>query len=423
MKQTNLQVTLLCLAALAVASCSNENEPLSGPDNGNGNNEPVELGITAGVSLTKSAINGGEQTGAYADTTMKYVAVYAVGSKTGDTGGSSDYSDGNNYAIYTRGNNASTWSNEGESAPKILLTGEKATIYAFHPAHKPGGKFEMKATEPLTVTSFTAESTIPITVFPGDDVTDADSATITVSPNNADKIYSSGWVDNATAGSILSAKGEVDYMWATSVQNVSNGKEATKADDPSKVTLEMNHAMSMVSFRIYNDGTYNGNGRLSKIVLSNTDNQGTALNKGNGPEMAVKDGTITLGDNPEAVTYTRMIKDESNNAYFTLKKKGDTNPSISSADDAKNASPKFSILVMPDANASAKNTIQAKFTIDGADYTVPLASDGTSTVQWDKGKNNIYTVKLSGTELEITSVKVQAWTPNDVTNGSDLEAK
>ena len=420
MKQTNLQVTLLCLAALAVASCSNENEPLSGPDNGNGNNEPVELGITAGVSLTKSAINGGEQTGAYADTTMKYVAVYAVGSKTGDTGGSSDYSDGNNYAIYTRGNNASTWSNEGESAPKILLTGEKATIYAFHPAHKPGGKFEMKATEPLTVTSFTAESTIPITVFPGDDVTDADSATITVSPNNADKIYSSGWVDNATAGSILSAKGEVDYMWATSVQNVSNGKEATKADDPSKVTLEMNHAMSMVSFRIYNDGTYKGAGKLSQIVLSNVSN-GTALTKGTDPKMKVADGEVTPGS-AVAVTYTRKIKDSSNNAYFTLKKVGSDDATTTDA-QAKEASPKFSILVMPDASASAKNAIQAVFAIDGVDYAVPLAADANSKVKWDKGKNNLYTVKLSGTGLEITSVKVQPWTTNDVTSGGDLEAK
>ena len=418
MKRSNLQITLLCLAALTATSCSNENDPIDKGGNGTGNNEPVELGITAGVSLTKSAINGGEQTGAYApDTTMKHVTVYAVGNN--------DYTEAkkNNYAIYTRAENTATWSNTAD-APKIYLTNEKATIYAFHPAHKPGNTSEMKDnTEPLTVSNFTADSKISISVYPG--AADKDSAIITVSPNNANKIHDgSSWKDNPKANSILSAKGEVDYMWATPVADRYNGKSNTTAEtDKHKADLVMNHAMSMVSFRIYNDGTYNGNGRLSKIVLSNTDNQGTALNKGNGPEMAVKDGTITLGDNPEAVTYTRMIKDESNNAYFTLKKKGDTNPSISSADDAKNASPKFSILVMPDANASAKNTIQAKFTIDGADYTVPLASDGTSTVQWDKGKNNIYTVKLSGTELEITSVKVQAWTPNDVTNGSDLEAK
>ncbi|MCD7851924.1 MAG: hypothetical protein LUH63_20680 [Parabacteroides sp.] len=416
MKQTNLQVTLLCLAALAVASCSNENEPLSGPDNGNENNTPVELGITAGVSLTKSAINGGEQTGAYADTTMKYVAVYAVGGNSGST----DYGDDNNYAIYTRGSNASTWSNTGDNAPKILLTGEKATIYAFHPAHKPGKNSEMKDTEPLTVSSFDATSTIPITVFPGDDVTDADSATITVSPNNADKIYSSGWVDNATAGSILSAKGEVDYMWATSVADRCNRKGLNGETDSFKVALEMNHAMSMVSFRIYNDGTYKGAGKLSQIVLSNV-SDGTALTKGTDPKMKVADGEVTPGS-AVAVTYTRKIKDSSNNDYFVLKKVGGDDATTTDA-QAKEASPKFSILVMPDASASAKNAIQAVFAIDGVDYAVPLAADAESTVKWDKGKNNLYTVKLSGTGLEITSVKVQPWTTNDVTSSGDLEAK
>ena len=417
MKQTNLQVTFLLLASLAVASCSNENEPLSGPDNTN--NDPVELRITAGVSLTKSAINGGEQAGADINTTMKHVAVYALGGNSSST----DYSDGNNYAIYTRGDNASTWSNEGESAPKILLTGEKATIYAFHPAYKPGEKSAMKAVEPLKVTeTFSADSKIPITVFPGADAS-GDSATITVNPNNADQTYSgSSWGVNPKADSILSAPGEVDYMWATPVQDRSNGKDATKAStsNPYDVDLVMNHAMSMVSFRIYNDGTYKGAGQLSKIVLSNTDQSGTALNQGNSPTMKVANGEVSSGASPTAVTYTRKIK-EGNNDYFVLKKNGDSY--ITTDSIAKKASPKFSILVMPDAAASAKNAIQAVFAIDGVDYAVPLAADAESTAKWDKGQNNLYTVKLSGTGLEITSVNVQAWTTNDVTSGGDLEAK
>ena len=82
MKQTKLPVYLMLLATLSAGSCSNEDTPY----NPNDDPDAVELGITAGVALTKSAINEGTD-----DTNFESIAVYAVGPTT-------SYGNTNNYA-------------------------------------------------------------------------------------------------------------------------------------------------------------------------------------------------------------------------------------------------------------------------------------------------------------------------------------
>ena len=80
MKQRKLQISYLLLATLVATSCSNENDPVNPIDK----TDAVELGITAGVSLTKSAINGDNaaQSGTGTDV-MQSVAVYAGNVNTG----------------------------------------------------------------------------------------------------------------------------------------------------------------------------------------------------------------------------------------------------------------------------------------------------------------------------------------------------
>lgn len=397
MKQMNLKTTFLLLAAFAVTSCSNETDPTLNP---NTNPDAVELGITAGVELTKSVINGGEQTGTDVNTTMKYIAVYATGTT---------YTEAlnNNYALYTRTGGSDTWTNN--ATDKIWLTSDVATIYAYHPAYSPNASSgAMETTAALKVSKFDANSTIPVTVFPGGD---NDESVIPVNVENADKIYNNGsWIENADRKNLIaSAPGEVDYMWATSAQ-ASNGK-ASGANTSSSVELNMNHAMSMVSFRVYSDKTYKGTGVLTKIALSNK--SGNVLTQGTKPTMKIADGSITLGEVNEAVSveYTRKIGTNG----FTLIKEGVSN--TTSVAEAQEASPKFSILVMPEASASSKKTVQAFFVIDGATYDVPLPE---ASVQWEKGKNYLYTIKLSGSALSITSVSVAAWTPE---TGGNLDIK
>ena len=373
MKQTKFPVYLMLLATLSAGSCSNEDAPY----NPNDDPDAVELGITAGVALTKSAINKGTD-----DTNFKSIAVYAVGPTT-------SYGNTNNYALYTKNG---TWAS---STDKIYLTSETATIYGYHPAYTPGAGGEMAASgTALKLTTVAENSTIPVTVFPG--TSDSKDTNNTIPTT-----------DNASGTTILSAPGEVDYMWAEDADNngnpatASNGKAAGSPD--ASVALKMKHAMAMVSFRIYNDGTYANTGKLTKIVLKNKSN--TALSQGSNPVMAIKDGTIT-SNAEKTVTFTRFIGDG-----YTLKKQGGSG--LAGADAAKDASSKFSILVLP--HNGAKNTIQVEFTIDNTVYAVDLAAT-SDAVNWAKGTNTLYTAKLSGKELTLSSITVEGW-GNGATTG------
>lgn len=400
MKQVK-NLSLLIMASLMLSSCGEE-ENLQSPID---NTEKVELGITAGVALTKSAINGGDQTGA--DSEMKAMAVYAAGTEyTTD-----------NYGLYTP--SANGWKNTGTD--KIYLSSAVATIYAYHPAYQPDASTHAMKTSgtalklDLKGAAVANTATIPVSVFAGGTTT-TDDNTITVPQNY-----------KASDKKILSAPGEVDYMWAEKKDEnganaqASNGK-ATSATTTASVALNMKHALSMVSFRIYNDGHYNKAGKLTKIELANNDDPSTgskALNDGglvndvSKLTMKIADGTITTdGANKAAVTYTRIIKTATNGAandYYELPKQGASG--YAGNDAAKDAAATFSILVLPDASAVAKNTIKVTFTIDGDDYFVNLAADANtgSKVQWEAGKNNIYTVTLSGQELTLSSVTVAAW--------------
>lgn len=376
MKQTKLPVYLMLLATLSAGSCSNEDTPDT-PYNPSNDPDAVELGITAGVALTKSAINEGTD-----DTNFESIAVYAVGPTT-------SYGNTNNYALYTKNG---TWAS---STDKIYLTSETATIYGYHPAYTPGAGGEMAASgTALKLTTVAENSTIPVTVFPG--TSDSKDTNNTIPTT-----------DNASGTTILSAPGEIDYMWAEDADNngnpatASNGKAAGSPD--ASVALKMKHAMAMVSFRIYNDGTYANTGKLTKIVLKNKSN--TALSQGSNPVMAIKDGTIT-SNAEKTVTFTRFIGDG-----YTLKKQGGSG--LAGADAAKDASSKFSILVLP--HNEAKNTIQVEFTIDNTVYAVDLAAT-SDAVNWAKGTNTLYTAKLSGKELTLSSITVEGW-GNGATTG------
>lgn len=399
MKQVK-NLSLLIMASLMLSSCGEE-ENLQSPID---NTEKVELGITAGVALTKSAIDGGEQKNATSGSLMGAIAVYAK-----DKESTTSYNDGNNYALYTRNNDKWAATEISSETPKIYLTSDVATIYAYHPAYTPNATtnaMETSGTALKIVSGGTlgTDAKIPVTVFEGG--TGSTNSLDTKSTITVPENYNA-----STSQIILSAPGEVDYMWAEKSDNTdkfeaSNGK-ASGTPPTSSVALNMKHALSMVSFRIYNNGNYNKAGQLTKITLENASN--TVLSKGNSPTMDIASGSITAGSESAAI-FTRIIKTATSgggNAYYVLPKQGASGYDGSDT-AAKDAAATFSILVLPDASAVAKNTIKVTFTIDGDAYTVNLAADATKT-QWEAGKNNIYTVTLSGQELTLSSVTVAAW--------------
>lgn len=400
MKQQKLQISSFLLAALVAASCSNEDAPYNPNDDPNA----VELGVTAGVTLTKSAINGNDETA------FDKIAVFASGN---------DYEDGNNYAIYTK--NGSSWKNDA-TTPKIYLTHETATIYAVYPAYD----INQSASTKWTVTNLSSNPTVPISVFAGNGSADANNKYPT-DINNADKIFSGeNWnTDNTDKDKIISALGEIDFMWAedndnkTHVATASNGKKSGSTSPDASVSLNMRHGLAMVSFRIYNDGNYHGAGSLTGIKLSNVLSSDVALSKGTNPTMSLKDGTITP-NTPVDVTYYRFI--EGGSPLIKVGTPASATVATTEA-DAKNASKKFSFLVLPDpaaADGVDKHKIQVTFTIDNTDYTVPLAGTTDTSTKWLAGTNNLYSVKLSGQELTISSVTVQAWSSG---NDTSLDVK
>ena len=171
----------------------------------------------------------------------------------------------------------------------------------------------------------------------------------------------------------------------------------------------MKHALAMVSFRVYADHTYKNTGAFTKLVLANKsgDTKNVLNNGGTNPTMKIKDGTITAGSSPVAVTYTRDI------ANYTLSKAtADTDQARATA---KNSARKASIL--PESTVD-KSTVEATLTIDNQDYKVALPSSNSA---WKAGENYLYTVKLSGSELVISSVTVTQWTT--VASSTDLDIK
>lgn len=387
---------LIFLSSFFLTACSNEdNIPSILPSN---QPDAVELGITAGVTLTKSVINSGTQADASKDDVMKSVAVYARLKGT-VVSGEDPYTNAksNNYALYTYSTTGTAGWKSGENK-KIYLTSEVAKIYAYYPAYQPGTNQELATTTALVLSDNTAtdNSTIPVTVFAG-------------TTDDAHRDYPSTLIDNSETtntnkAKINSAKGEIDYMWAdqgsseTNWITASNTKKETSID--ASVDLTMKHALTLVSFRIYNDGTYKNKGVLSKIQLKDVPNQ---ANTGSDAiaTMNINTGTLTVHANTtSAATYVREFS-----SNYTLKVQGSGGLTDETA--TKNASYRFSILALPITNQALNNT-KAIFTIDGADYEVALADNATG-VTWEQGKENIYTVKLSGKELSIGTVTVADW--------------
>ena len=376
---------LMALPALLLAVGCGESILPEGQDTG-----VAELQVSPQVVLTRGAIDAGSDASAVGNA-LGSIAVYANSKTTNKTM--------NNYGLYTY--NSSAW---GSATDKIYLSAEEATIYAHYPAYQPGSSNNTALKATNSSGEYTESSTINISVFPGKSG-DA-NAKIDFNPTDNSDGNSSG------SAKILAASGEVDYMYAD--QGSTGVKASYKNGDTNKtgqVTLAMKHALAMVSFRVYADHTYKNTGAFSKLVLANKsgDTKNVLNNGGTTPAMKIKDGTITAGSSPAAVTYTRDI------VNYTLSKAASSD--ASAATTAKNNARKASILVLPESTVD-KSTVEATLTIDNQDYKVVLPGSNSA---WEAGKNYLYTVKLSGSELVISSVTVTQWTT--VASSTDLDIK
>ena len=380
---------LMALPALLLAVGCSESILPEGQDTG-----VAELQVSPQVVLTRGAIDAGSDASAVGNA-LGSIAVYANSTTTNKTT--------NNYGLYTY--SSSAWGNSS-ATDKIYLSAEEATIYAHYPAYQldSNGEFKSSGTALKATDSsgeYTDNSTINISVFPGK----GGEANATIDFQSTDNSES----NSSGSAKILAASGEVDYMYADQSTAVKASYKNGDTNKTGKVTLAMKHALAMVSFRVYADHTYKNTGAFTRLVLANKSGGTTILNNGGSPTMKIRDGTITVGQSPAAVTYTRDI------ANYTLPKAESSD--ASAATTAKNNAKKASILVLPESTVD-KSTVEATLTIDNQDYKVALPSSNSA---WEAGKNYLYTVKLSGSELVISSVTVTEWTT--VASSTDLDIK
>lgn len=366
MKRQIRKVGMIAISLATLYACTNDDEYKD-------ENEPRDLKIQTSISLARSYIDG------TAFTKDTLLAVYANNTTSNNKS--------NNYAVYKYSGTA--W--EFNGSDKIQLTAEDATIYAHYPA---GGTYVITHSS----AAVNGNSTLAIGLFEG-----------STSADDGNKIF----VASDNKANINAAKGEVDFMYSAKDDGThptaNNGKKSGGKATDHTVTLTMRHALSMVSFRVYNDKTYTHTGSLTKIQLKNKDSN-TTLNKGTSATMKLGDGGITISGAATAATFTRFIytgTSGSSTEGFTLGK-------FDNANAAKEQTPAFSMLVYPD-NTDNKSTIEAIFTVDGTEYPVALPTSGQA---WGKGKNYIYTVKLNGKELGLGTVSIVAWEASEI--GAEL---
>lgn len=366
MKRQNKTMVLLAICMAGTCGCSNEHEEE------NVSNKLVELAVNPSIIQTRATNGEGVQPGTAGDA-LGSIAVYANSTTTNATA--------NNFAVYTYDTGNSTWGNSNADN-KIFLSNENATIYANYPSTK---------TATHSSTAVNAESVVEVSTLAGATGTAGEDNTITITNNSTSAI-------NACAK-------EVDYMYATPVGSKNNAS--------SEVSLNMNHAMSMVSFRIYKDKNYTNSAHLTKIELSNVGQNKVLLKPGSNGKATMKlgDGNMTIPSG-EAITYTRFTK-ENSTGYYQLKEPSDneTTPTV----------PAFSILVYPVTTKIEADKVQVKFEIDGKEYPLNLPTrEVSSSYSWAPGKNHVYTINMNGKELSVTTVTLTDWEAETVGDKTDL---
>ena len=394
---------LLSLAALAamlsVTGCTQQ-EVFTGDD---GKDEPAVLGISTGVltAETKSVVGGDLITYAKADYASEALGIGVVVLNAEGNGTYSGEAISTDHVWFMGNDKGDEWksiSDKGESfaaavAAPYTLKDETGTVYAYYP----------KANAVTGTTSSTLTIPAPIKK--------TGTITIDASVTNADLMFNSvdnSWVSNipsANKKKIICAPDEVDYLYANnSDRKVSSGRTGSSPD--RSIDLSMAHALAMVSFRLYNDGTLSGAGALTKIELKNASGKklikttdAAAMNLATGK---IADLTENTSDNQVRTISGYTIPKEIKEGTPTADTYIVSAPTVTGPKVAR----KISLLTYPIASFTGDD-IEVVFTIDAQDYPVKIPV--SEVAAWTAGNNTVYTVCASQRKLEITSVSVAEW--------------
>ena len=249
---------------------------------------------------------------------------------------------------------------EGEES--LLLYTEKGTVYGYAPAEK---------SVSLTGTP-RAPSMSGVRVL------------------DKQKFYFSDGSDPADAAT--------DVQWETDQEDYLYCTAAAQVDRwHPEVSLEMQHALSKVSFRVLEEGSAFAGCFVEKVVLKSCGefkkSSSAKLNLATGD----LEGTMTVVDE---LVFT---------AYGDLREVGSV-----SGNDGGNAATAVPVqafgLVIPVSGVNV--TLELTFD-DGRTFTMKPSGTGegpgTFTADWKKGYNYIYNLRMQPQGIELAEVKVAAW--------------
>ncbi|MCQ4875664.1 fimbrillin family protein [Butyricimonas paravirosa] len=212
-----------------------------------------------------------------------------------------------------------------------------------------------------------------------------------LSANNATLYAYTPYASSVTSGTsvpVAVGTGKADYCYGKSSGTIN-------AKTPS-ATINMNHALTKVRFKLSKTATYTGIGKLTEIAINGSTNN-TVCASGT---LNVSTGVITA-----TVSSSHVITQTNASGLYTITTSAPTDASAATLDMA----------LIP-ANFQEKE-INVAFTIDGKifNFSVPAGS-------WESGKINTYTLSLGGAGLTMASasVIVEDWT-NGITASGELK--
>lgn len=434
MKKT-MTMGAMAVALLTAVSCSNEEtEIITGP----GNDGQVALGITPNLKVdagtkaaTKSVVSGEAIAYDKANFSSSDNAP-GLGVLVTNSGATGWYTpDGTEYTghhvWYLGDEKGANWISVITKAGTFADTKE-VPYYLSKTVGKVYAYYPYNTDLATSLSSITQESDlkIPVTVLA--------SGEIDATKNNAKKYWNSGSWGTTAKGDLvnLSLATEKDYLYfaGTEGRYVNNGRadgqtpvtpdaepDNKNTDNPGyKINLDMHHAMSMVSFRVYDGGNLSTNDvNFTKFEIKNNTTSGANPFKVGNGTMSLVDGTIaglstTTGMARTITNYILMRQVDPTTGVegeHAFKSTGTSTTSV----NGKSVSKTVSAIVYP--TTFNEGEIDVVITLkEGSntpvEYPVTLPAN-----EWAANNNYIYTLSAGRNKLTVMDVTVEAWVDNE----------
>lgn len=416
----------MLIALLVAVSCSETEigvEPE--PDGGDGQ---VALGVAPNLKVdagtkaaTKSVVSGD------AITYTEYASAPGLGvvvTKKDATGVYTPDGTAKHHIWYmgdAKGTNWKSIENKGSNFAEAVevpyyLTKEVGRVYAYYP-------YSASVTSSLASIRSEDDLKIPVTVL--------DNGEIAATTNNAGKYWSNNaWASNSSANKAtkLSVATETDYLFfaadgggryvnnghaAGTIYNPNNEPNNTVGDNPGyKIKLDMQHAMAMVSFRVYDGGALGrSNMNFTKFEIKNSTGGSSPFKTGQ-EYMSLVNGAITNTSNAGSLTRTitdyvlmRQIENGTQSASEFIQDGTKVNGKI--------VSKTVSALVYP--TDFSDEEIEVVITLQEGGNAAETYTVALPGISWEAGQNYIYTFLAGRNKLTVMDVTVAKWQDQEQT--------